>query len=87
MTVSQDVDRARDDLMKVLPDDQTLSPGDAAFVADNVVLGRLGDLWAPLSHAETAARLRAAWDRLPPHERDDFPGLEAHIDRLTGHRW
>ncbi|WGM48445.1 hypothetical protein KOAAANKH_03346 [Brevundimonas sp. NIBR10] len=55
----QDVDRAREALIDVVPKDHTLSPGNLAFLADTVVLNHLGPLGPrhPRRGRQTPARL------------------------------
>ena len=86
VVLSQDVDRARENLADILPEDRDLSPEHLALLADTVVLNHLGDRWAPAPPEETAKRLRALWERLPQAEREgDLAPIQTHIDRLTGH--
>lgn len=86
VVLHQDVDRARETLIDIVPRDRPLSPGNLAFLADAVVLNHLGARWVPATPEEDARRLRAIWERLPQAEREgDLAPLQPHIDRLTGH--
>lgn len=83
VTISEDVERARETFAALLPGDAALPSGAAAALSDGFIRAHLEHLWRPGSPEDALTRIRELMNATPPGIRETaLPGLEAYIAAL-----
>lgn len=83
VVISQDVERARENIATLVPSDALISDPQVAVLSDALIQSHLGHLWVPLTPEENIARAQALWAAVPEDQRETlFPGMETYLDRL-----
>jgi hypothetical protein len=83
VTISEDVERARETFAALLPGDAALPSGAAAALSDGFIRAHLEHLWRPGSPGDALMRIRELLNATPPGIRETaLPGLEAYIAAL-----